>query len=127
MDLRLFHITTRHEFEAARASGEDYRPAPYAREGFIHCSYGHQVEGTAARHFVGRTDLVLLEIDRAALTCAVVDENLSGGAELFPHVYGPLPIAAVTAIYPFSGLPPGPASTVAPGATADQEDGRRDS
>ena len=109
MDVRLFHITTREEFEAARASGEDYRPAAYAREGFIHCSYGHQVARTAARHFAGRADLILLEIDRAALTCAVVDENLSGGAELFPHVYGPLPVAAIIAMRPFSGLPPGPA------------------
>ena len=107
MDVRLFHITTRDEFEAARASGEDYRPAAFAREGFIHCSYGHQVEATAARHFAGRTGLVLLEIDREALACAVVDENLSGGAELFPHLYGPLPIAAVTAVQPFSGLLPG--------------------
>ena len=109
MDVRLFHITTRDEFEAARGSCVDYQPADYAREGFIHCSYGHQVQATAARHFAGRTGLVLLEIDRQALTCPVVDENLSGGAELFPHVYGPLPIAAVTALHPFSGLPPGPA------------------
>jgi uncharacterized protein (DUF952 family) len=103
MDVKLFHITTRDEFEAARASGEDYRPAAFAREGFIHCSYGHQVEATAARHFTGRTGLVLLEIDRNALTWPVVDENLSGGVELFPHVYGPLPITAVTAVHPFKG------------------------
>jgi uncharacterized protein (DUF952 family) len=109
MNVGLFHITTRDEFEAAKARGEDYRPAAYAREGFIHCSYGHQVEATAVRHFAGRTGLVLLEIDRQALTCPVVDENLSGGAELFPHVYGPLPIAAVTAVHPFNGLPPAPA------------------
>ena len=106
---RLFHITTRAEIDAARAAGE-YRPGGFAREGFIHCSYGQQVEATAARHFAGRTELVLLEIDREALSCAVVDENLSGGDELFPHLYGPLPLAAVIAVYPFSGsFPPGQA------------------
>jgi len=106
---RLFHITTRTEIEAARTAGE-YRPANFAREGFIHCSYGRQVEATAARHFAGQTGLVLLEIDRGALTCGVVDENLSGGVELFPHVYGPLPLRAVIGVYPFSGaFPPGPA------------------
>lgn len=116
MDVRLFHITTRDEFEAARARGQAYRPAAYGREGFIHCSYGHQVEATAARHFAGRTGLVLLEIDREALSCPIVDENLSGGAELFPHVYGPLPIAAVTAVHPFSGRPPGPAGPLRDGS-----------
>ena len=109
MDVRLFHIATHDEFEDARASGADYRPAAFAREGFIHCSYAHQLEATAARHFAGRTGLVLLEINRDALTCVVVDENLSGGAELFPHVYGPLPLNAVVAVHPFNGLPPGPA------------------
>jgi uncharacterized protein (DUF952 family) len=106
---RLFHITTRAEFEAARTAGE-YRSVDFAREGFIHCSYGRQVEATAARHFAGRQGLVLLEIDRAALSCEIVDENLSGGGELFPHLYGPLPLAAVIEVYPFSGsFPPRPA------------------
>jgi uncharacterized protein (DUF952 family) len=106
---RLFHITTRAEIDAARTAGE-YRPGGFAREGFIHCSYGPQVEATAARHFAGLTGLVLLEIDREALLCGVVDENLSGGDELFPHVYGPLPLAAVIAVHPFSGsFPTGPA------------------
>lgn len=108
MDVRLFHIATRDEFEGARASGADYRPAAFAREGFIHCSYAHQLEATAARHFAGRTGLVLLEINRDALTCVVVDENLSGATELFPHVYGPLPLNAVVAVHSFNGLPPGP-------------------
>jgi uncharacterized protein (DUF952 family) len=111
---RLFHITTRTEIEAARTAGE-YRPANFGREGFIHCSYARQVEATAARHFAGRTGLVLLEIDREALTCEILDENLSGGEELFPHVYGPLPLAAVIRVYPFSGsFPPGPAQAPVP-------------
>ena len=109
MDATLFHIASRDEFEGARANGADYRPAAFAREGFIHCSYAHQLEATAARHFAGRTGLVLLEINRDALTCVVVDENVSGAAELFPHVYGPLPLNAVIAVHPFSGRPPGPA------------------
>jgi uncharacterized protein (DUF952 family) len=95
---RLFHITTRAELEAAETSGE-YRPRGFVREGFIHCSYGCQVEGTAERIFRGCEGLVLLEIDPARLTCAVVDENLESGHELYPHIYGPLPLAAVTAVH----------------------------
>lgn len=97
---RLFHITTAADADAARVAGE-YRPAAFAREGFIHCSYARQVAATANRIFRGRTDLVLLEIDAARLTSAVVVENLDGGAELYPHIYGPLPIVAVRRIHRF--------------------------
>jgi uncharacterized protein (DUF952 family) len=97
--VRLFHITSEEEWRAAQASGE-YRPQAFSREGFIHCSYAGQVLRTANRIFKGVRDLVLLEIDPARLSCAVVDENLEGGAELFPHVYGPLPVSAVRAVHP---------------------------
>ena len=96
---RLFHIAPRADVDAARTHGR-YLPAGFEREGFIHCSYGSQVAGTAERIFRGRDGLVLLEIDPARLTCAVVDENLEGGREVYPHIYGPLPLAAVTAVHP---------------------------
>jgi uncharacterized protein (DUF952 family) len=105
MTNRLFHITSRQEWDASVPAGE-YLPADFAREGFIHCSYGRQVEKTAAKHFAGRTGLVLLEINRDAVHSRIVDENLSGGTEPFPHIYGPLPVKAVIAIYPFSGTLP---------------------
>jgi len=95
----LFHITTHAEFDAARATGE-YRPAAFAREGFIHCSRASQLAATAERIFHGREDLVLLEIDAALLSSSVIDENLEGGLELYPHIYGALPIAAVVTVHP---------------------------
>lgn len=97
---RLFHITTAREADAARLSGA-YTPAAFPSEGFIHCSYAAQVVATANRLFRGRDDLVLLEIDRDALTCPVVDENLEGGRELYPHIYGTLPMTAVRAVHAF--------------------------
>ena len=97
---RLYHITSGREAEDARQRGV-YVPAAFDREGFIHCSYAHQVVAVANRIFRGRTDLVLLEIDRARLNCRVVDENLEGGAELFPHIYGQLRMDAVIAIREF--------------------------
>src|SRR3954464_15461241 len=98
-DRRLFHITTVAEWTAAVPNGA-YVPAAFEREGFIHCSYAGQIGATARRHFAGQSGLLLLEIDRAALIVRVVDENLSGGAELFPHIYGPLPVSAVVAVHP---------------------------
>lgn len=93
----LYHITSEDEARQAAASGE-YTAKGFAAEGFIHCSYKHQVPGTLDRIFKGRTDLVVFEIDPAKLPCKVVDENLEGGAELFPHIYGPLPMSAVARI-----------------------------
>lgn len=97
----LFHIAFRDRISAARESGH-YEPPEFAREGFIHCSYAHQLEATANRLFRGRHDLVLLEIDPEKTGVKVVDENLEGGTELFPHLYGTLPLSAVVAIHDFA-------------------------
>ena len=96
----LYHITSAVAAKAAVQSGE-YVPEAYAREGFIHCSYSHQLSGVAERFFRGQTNLVVLEIDPQLLNCRVVDENLVGGTELFPHVYGKLKMSAVVRIRSF--------------------------
>jgi uncharacterized protein (DUF952 family) len=95
----IFHITTQAEADAALAAGE-YEPRGFGEEGFIHCAHGHQVSGVLDRYFRGRTGLVMLTIDPSRLACPVVEENLAGGAELFPHVYGRLPVSAIVAITP---------------------------
>ena len=96
----LFHIATQVDAERGKRTGT-YIPDAFGREGFIHCSYAEQVIQVANRLFAGRRDLVLLEIDPQKLSCPVVDENLEGGMELFPHIYGHVPMAAVLAIHPF--------------------------
>ena len=96
----LYHITSAREAEAARKTGA-YEPAAFGREGFIHCSHGHQVIAVANRIFRGRPDLVLLEIDPAAMDCKVIEENLEGGVELFPHIYGRLKMSAVIRVHFF--------------------------
>jgi len=97
---RIYHITSRQEASEAQKIGA-YTPAGFAREGFIHCSYARQVLAVANRIFRGRPDLVLLEIDPATLDCRVIDENLEGGIELYPHVYGRLKMSDVIRIHPF--------------------------
>ena len=96
----LFHIAEQKDIERAQQRGQ-YVPEAFARDGFIHCSYPEQVIEVANRLFSGRGDLLLLEIDPQKLSCPIVDENLEGGLELYPHVYGPLPSAAIVAIHPF--------------------------
>jgi uncharacterized protein (TIGR00369 family) len=76
-------------------------------DGYIHFSTGEQAVETAAKHFKGEPDLVLVSVDDATLGPALRYEPSRGGA-LFPHLYGPLHIAAVHAVLP---LPLGPDGT----------------
>jgi uncharacterized protein (DUF952 family) len=94
----IFHITSETELGEARRSGA-YTPKAFAADGFIHCSHSWQVAAVANRLFRGRAGLVLLEIDPARLTCRVVEENLEGGSERFPHIYGALPFEAIAAVH----------------------------
>ena len=63
-------------------------------DGFIHFSTASQVRETAAKHFKAQTGLVLLGVDPATLGPALKWEPSRGG-DLFPHLYGPLPVACV--------------------------------
>lgn len=96
----IYHITSKTEWEAAQESGQ-YLPQGYAQDGFIHTSFKEQVLKTASRFYTGQSGLVLLKIESEATGAEVKVENLDGGAELFPHIYGPLPITAVLAAPPF--------------------------
>jgi uncharacterized protein (DUF952 family) len=73
-------------------------------DGFIHFSDASQVTETAAKHFAGEADLVLVTVDSERLGDALKWEPSRGGA-LFPHLYGDLPLSAVTRVDP---LPLGP-------------------
>jgi len=95
----LYKICARAEWSAAEAAGVYTGSAVDARDGFIHLSARDQVQETARRHFAGQTDLVLVEIDEAALGDTLRWEPSRNGA-LFPHVYGGLPMRAVVCVTP---------------------------
>ena len=73
-------------------------------DGYIHFSTAAQARETAARHFAGQGDLVLVAIAAEALGDSLRWEPSRGG-DLFPHLYGPLRLDAVRWVRP---LPPGP-------------------
>jgi uncharacterized protein (DUF952 family) len=60
------------------------------------------VESVANAVYGDRSDLVLLRIDREKVQAEVRDENLEGGGDRFPHIYGPLNLDAVMSVIPFS-------------------------
>lgn len=63
-------------------------------DGYIHLSTADQLPGTLDKHFAGQDGLFLAAVDLALLGDTVKWEESRGGA-LFPHIYGPLPLAAV--------------------------------
>ena len=79
--------------EAFRGAGID------ERDGYIHFSSAGQVAETAARHFAGSADLVLVAVDADRLGGDLRWEASRGGA-LFPHLYGVLTLEAVRWVKP---------------------------
>ncbi|MGE3542001.1 MAG: DUF952 domain-containing protein [Candidatus Tectimicrobiota bacterium] len=90
----IYRITERATWDAAQEAGR-FASADLAAEGFIHCCTVQQLSGVAERYYQGQRDLMVLEIDETRLTVPVRWEDLRQAGELFPHVYGPIPLAAV--------------------------------
>ena len=95
----ILHITTRREWHRSQVTG-CYESDTLRSQGFIHCSTADQVIGVANSYdlFRGQTDLVILCIDADRVLPEIRYENLQGGEELFPHIYGSLNLNAVTQV-----------------------------
>lgn len=95
----IFHLALPQDWQGAFETGEyrwSTRGQTLEAVGFIHCSTAVQIESTANRFYGDLTDLVLLTIDPVAVPSRVLWEPPAPGVdELFPHIYGPLPIASV--------------------------------
>ena len=88
----LFKICTRGEWAEAARAGLYRGSALDRRDGFIHLSAAGQMRETAARHFAGQGDLVLVAFAEDGL--ANLKWEPSRGGALFPHVYGSIPVSA---------------------------------
>lgn len=90
----IYKIVPASLWQEARTAGI-FKGAPVdLADGFIHFSTAGQASETAARHFAGQSDLLLVAVDATALGDSLVYEPSRGGA-LFPHLYAALPLAAV--------------------------------
>lgn len=112
----IVHITTAAEWAAAQRDGA-YRAPSLDTDGFIHLSRADQVVRVADAAFRGREDLVLLAVDPERLSAPVRWEPAEDG-ETFPHVYGPIEVAAVVAVVAF---PEGPSGFSLPQAISRNE------
>ncbi len=104
MDDMIYKICPHEMWQEAEACGEFYGSDHDARDGFIHFSTGSQSRETAAKHFAGQTNLVLIAVRADALGPALKWEPSRGGA-LFPHLYGTLSTSSAQSVEP---LPLGP-------------------
>lgn len=97
MNDQIYKVVSRRLWAEAAQAGV-FRGAPIdLQDGFIHFSAANQVVETVAKHFAGQTDLLLIEIDAAALGEALKWE-VSRGGELFPHLYGSLTLESVLSV-----------------------------
>ncbi len=98
-DEPIFHMAIPDDWAAAFATGEyrmSTRGVTLEQEGFIHCSTREQLQGTANRFYADIDQLVVLTIDPELVNSPIVYEPPAAGLDvLFPHIYGPLPVAAV--------------------------------
>ncbi len=100
----VFKIVSAEPWRDAVAAGV-FEGAPVdLADGYIHLSTAAQVAETAARHFQGQDDLLLVSVDTAALGAALRFEPSRGG-DSFPHLYGSLPLSAVRRV---DSMPIGP-------------------
>lgn len=99
MTAPIYKIAPRPLWEAAEAAGKFVGAPIDLIDGYIHFSTADQVRETAAKHFHGQDDLVLVAIDPAQLGDQLLYEPSRGG-QLFPHLYEPLELSAVLWVKP---------------------------
>jgi uncharacterized protein (DUF952 family) len=95
----IYHVCKRAEWEAAGRQRRYAGSSQDAADGYIHFSAADQVVASVTKHRSGQHDLVILEVDGAALGSALRWEASRGG-QLFPHLYGALPVDAVRRVAP---------------------------
>jgi uncharacterized protein (DUF952 family) len=95
----IYKICRAAEWAEAQRAGEFHGSAADFADGYIHFSTAAQVADTAAKHFAGMSDLVLMAVAADDLGSILRWEPSRGGA-LFPHLYGALPLAAVRWVKP---------------------------
>lgn len=101
----IFHLAMPDDWARAQPTGAyavSTRGLTVARQGFMHCSFLHQMRGVVDRFYDDVDEVVVLHLDRAAVADDLIIEPAADGVEeLFPHLYRELAIAEVTTTTPW--------------------------
>lgn len=92
----IYKIASRPVFEASQAAGRFLGMPIDHKDGYIHFSTATQLEETLRLHFAGQDDLVVFCVNAPDLGADLRWEPSRGG-QLFPHLYGELPMSAIVA------------------------------
>ena len=90
----LCHVTTRTAWAEAQAE-EVYAPAGLDVDGFLHCCTEAQLAFVLVRHFPAATGLLVLRFDPDRVGASIDWVRSEPDQDPFPHLNGPLPLAAV--------------------------------
>ena len=97
----IYHLTEPERWARSLVMGVhtgSSRGIELADEGFIHCSTVAQWPAVRELFYADVDTLLLLHIDESLVTSNIVYEQLGDAPAPFPHIYGPLPIAAVVQV-----------------------------
>ena len=94
MTPKIYKIISKSEWKKAETAGVFKGVAIDLTDGYIHFSTAAQAAETAAKHFAGKADLLLITVNPDELAQSLKWEPSRGGA-LFPHLYGDLNMDAV--------------------------------
>ncbi len=111
----MFHLTLTSEWKAGWRDGQ-YRPARFSADGFVHCCDDAAATLKVAAAYFSRApeEVLVVELDEALLGVEVKREapvSVDGAVHAhhdgrrFPHVYGPIPAAAVVRVVPLRSFP----------------------
>jgi len=95
----IYKLVPASAWQVAEAAGSFTGSPVDLADGYIHLSTASQVAETAAKHFAGVADLLVVAVSTAAVAANLRWEPSRGGA-LFPHIYGVLPLDAVLSVTP---------------------------
>ncbi len=84
--MKIFHIVLPDAWQKVR-NDPFYEAESLETEGFIHCSFAHQLDAVLQRYYKGVESVLILEIDTEKLTSKYVEEP-STNDEIYPHIYG---------------------------------------
>lgn len=108
----IYKVVDRSNWQSAIAAGSFAGAEIDLQDGYIHLSSRDQVEETVRKHFAGREDLLLIEVDSAIFDSIETDSGVpvlrwetSRNDQQFPHLYAALDVSHVKATHE---LPLGP-------------------
>ena len=105
-DQIVYKILSASELQQMRRDGVFHGSPVDIADGYIHLSCASQVAATLDKHFSGVDGLVLAAVDLSGLGDTVRWEASRDG-QLFPHIYGLLPVEAVVSVAPLERTPDG--------------------